>query len=344
MTLFLGYNYSENTSLTKVKPEHIVVTSGGGSALGALMRSICDERDSVLLVCPIWDGLGLYLLIHGNIEWINVTVPWLEIGPQRSLVEELERAYLNHPNPDRIKAVVFTNPNNPLGRCFAPSVLRECLAFCAEKALHCISDEVYALSSFSSSAPFPRFTSILSLLDDTLPATFASRVHVIWSASKDFGCNGLRLGCIISQANDTLRLGSGLTSYLEVSSLTTVMTIALLDSPHLPLLIAKSSERLTAAYNLLTRGFERLHIKFIPANYGLCVFFRLVDNCSSAKEETAAVHELAQLGLVVSQGQNYALGDGVWGWARIIFAYPPDVIQRALDVLEKFRRGRGGCI
>ena len=135
-----------------------------------------------------------------------MTVPCLENGPQRSLVEELERAYLNHQNPDRIKAVVFANPNNPLGRCYEPSVLRECLAFCAEKALHCISDEVYAMSSFSSSAPFLRFTSILSLLDNTLPATFASRVHAIWGASKDFGCNGLRLVSSVVVPQATFRL------------------------------------------------------------------------------------------------------------------------------------------
>jgi hypothetical protein len=116
------------------------------------------------------------------------------------IVEAITAAYHADLYPERIRAVVLTNPNNPLGRCYAPEVLRECLWFCHAHDLHFISDEVYALSAFRTDPGSPPFTSALSLLDgeagsDTsrVPPIMASRVHVVWSLSKDFGCSGVRL-------------------------------------------------------------------------------------------------------------------------------------------------------
>jgi aspartate/methionine/tyrosine aminotransferase len=114
------------------------------------------------------------------------------------IVDALRAAYRQDTYPDRIKAVVLTNPNNPLGRCYAPEVLRECLRFCHINNLHFISDEVYALSSFQEDPTSPPFVSVLSLLDSNgstsgAPSVMASRVHTVWSLSKDFGCSGIRL-------------------------------------------------------------------------------------------------------------------------------------------------------
>lgn len=108
-----------------------------------------------------------------------------------ALIDGLEHTIQQTTLP--VKALLLTNPHNPLGQCYTRELLEACLVFCQRHNIHFISDEVYALSTFSAvdgiSTPF---TSALSL-DIAAIATDPSRVHVIWSMSKDFGCNGLRL-------------------------------------------------------------------------------------------------------------------------------------------------------
>jgi aspartate/methionine/tyrosine aminotransferase len=90
----------------------------------------------------------------------------------------------------------MTNPQNPFGQCYTREVLQECLRFCQERGLHYISDEIFALSVFENpDAAGNPFVSALSLIDEGIDS---SRVHVVWSASKDFGCSGIRMVCKIS--------------------------------------------------------------------------------------------------------------------------------------------------
>lgn len=120
------------------------------------------------------------------------------------MVTALKKAYSTSAEPHRIKALVLTNPHNPFGQCYPPEVLRECLRFCQVHDLHFISDEVYALSTFHSRSVLPPFVSALSLIAND-PETDVeerhgrtempnpTRVHVVWSMSKDFGCSGIRM-------------------------------------------------------------------------------------------------------------------------------------------------------
>lgn len=130
-----------------------------------------------------------------------MTASTLAGSTQMDIVHALKNAYSTTAHPERIKGVVLTNPNNPLGKCYTRDVLREILQFCDVNGMHLISDEVYAMSRLQSVNCFQPFISALSLLDDDLSATLAAllpRVHVIWSMSKDFGCSGIRMVCLDS--------------------------------------------------------------------------------------------------------------------------------------------------
>ena len=135
---------------------------------------------------------------------MTVHTPTFEESMDFGMVAALKDAYNAAADSSRIRALVITNPNNPLGQCYPPEVMRECLQFCQAHDLHLISDEVYAISTFKSSSPLPPFVSTLSLLDNPVETDVEgrhfgkgrsdpSRVHVIWSMSKDFGCSGIRM-------------------------------------------------------------------------------------------------------------------------------------------------------
>jgi aspartate/methionine/tyrosine aminotransferase len=94
----------------------------------------------------------------------------------------------------KVKGVVLCNPHNPLGRCYTKKALEAISSFCETHDLHLISDEIYALSTYSSH-DIPHTVQFVSMLSLDLSALKVdpTRVHVIWSVSKDFGCSGLRL-------------------------------------------------------------------------------------------------------------------------------------------------------
>lgn len=108
-----------------------------------------------------------------------------------TLLETLTEAFDTSPYP--IRALVLTNPGNPLGQCYNADTLLRCARFCQDRELHLICDEIYALSYFAGSDSGE--TPFQSILGTDLRAIGCdlSRVHVVWSMSKDFGCSGLRL-------------------------------------------------------------------------------------------------------------------------------------------------------
>lgn len=121
-------------------------------------------------------------------------LPSLSDAFTEELAPALERAF--DKASCRIRAVIITNPHNPLGQRYPRSVLESCLDFCKKHDLHFISDEVYALTSFESlDVPDPvPFVSALALDVKGLGCDL-SKVHTVWSPSKDFGESGFRMVC-----------------------------------------------------------------------------------------------------------------------------------------------------
>lgn len=103
-----------------------------------------------------------------------------------------------------MRGILFCNPHNPHGHICPAEAIDQLVQYAQEADMHFVSDEVYALSAFgdagASSArckevfdsPTTQFVSVLSRDLDTLGVN-RSRIHVLYSFSKDFGCSGIRL-------------------------------------------------------------------------------------------------------------------------------------------------------
>jgi aspartate/methionine/tyrosine aminotransferase len=198
-----------------VQTAHIATAPGAASCLDALLYTICDPGDAVLVPAPYWskllhsrplsmclsrvilisyisDGFDFQFRVRASVTPLPVNCSSFARTFSLDLLVALDEAIENATSP--VKALVLTNPHNPFAQCYPRAVIEACLQFCERHDLHLISDEVYALSIFDSadSKGLPPFVSALSLEPASLDCA-PHRVHVIWSISKDFGSSGIRL-------------------------------------------------------------------------------------------------------------------------------------------------------
>ena len=254
-------------------------------------------------------------------------------------MEALENAYKASTCP--IKALIITNPHNPLGICYPKAVLESCLRFCSKNDIHFISDEVYALSVFSSpDLPNPKpFVSVLSINLEEIGID-KSRIHVVWSTSKDFGQSGFRMGCTVTQSNTELTLGLALAANTQISALSTICVTALLSSPQLASLVSLNAQRLAAAYTRLTACFKRHGIQYMPCNAGLFVFAKLALHATTWEEEAHMVSKLKEAGVLVSAGRGYHGPESEKGWMRVGFATEEDELEEAIRRVDGVLMGQ----
>lgn len=158
------------------------------------MSNLFDQKYA-LTTAVRTDGFDFQFRVRASVTPLVVNCPSFEETFSSALLPALENAVANATIP--VKALVFTNPHNPLAQCYPRTVLEDCLRFCEQQNLHFISDEVYAMSTIEpdmSSKGLPPFVSILSC-DAASIGCSPRRVHAIWSISKDFGSSGIRLVC-----------------------------------------------------------------------------------------------------------------------------------------------------
>jgi len=146
---------------------------------------------------------------------VAVSVPLQ--GPDYPLTREALESSYHHATTTsglNVRALIVTNPHNPLGVVYSEEELLIALQWCREKKIHLISDEIYALSLFSPNGTTTITTTATTNSTTTSTTTTRSRfismaalaqgdlgplVHVLWGFSKDFGVSGFRCGVLYTQ-------------------------------------------------------------------------------------------------------------------------------------------------
>ncbi|RYO97032.1 hypothetical protein DL765_011330 [Monosporascus sp. GIB2] len=302
-----------------ILPSHLSTAPGASGCIDALLYNICEAGDGVLLPGPYWNGFDFGIRVRSAVNPIIVPLPSLGANfCEDRLLPALEEAYASATCP--VRAMMITNPHNPLAVCYPEAVLEQCLRFCKKHRIHFISDEVYALSRFPCPDlvnPTP-FVSVLSLDLDKIGAD-KSRVH---------------MGCAVTQFNENMAVGLALAANTQISALSTIFVTNLLTSPKLPSLITLNAERLSAAYSALTSFFKANGVPYIPCNAGLYVFAKLAPWAETWEDEASVVSALEDAGVLVSAGRAYHLPENEKGWMRVGFAVPSSELDEAIRRIQ----------
>lgn len=173
--------------------DQIVVHPGGTNAIFTTLSCFLNEGDDIVIPSPMYVGYqGLLGAIGANV----IDVP-LDTSNNFSLdLERVKSAFT-----ENTKVLFLNTPGNPAGNMISEQQLRELAAFCLEREVWIVCDEVYSMITFAQ-----RHVSLLSA------AQTLDNVVVIDALSKSHAMTGWRMGWTVSSeatAKRILDFGSG---------------------------------------------------------------------------------------------------------------------------------------
>jgi aspartate/methionine/tyrosine aminotransferase len=272
---FLNHFFSP---FAPVHASHISVSSGVTGSIERCAFELGDPGDAFLLGRPYYGAFPSEVDDRAGIQIIPVS---FEDSDPMGLgaVSAYESALLEtRSRSQRVRALLLCSPHNPLGRCYSKEVLVALMRMCQKYSIHMVVDEIYALSVYDNPAhpDAAPFTSALAI--DPTGIIDPGLVHVLWGLSKDFGSNGLRIGCVVSQSNPALlsAIDAHAPYRYPAAFLDYVACLILEDEDFLTGYVAENRRRLANNFAVVTSFLKEHEIPFDDrTNAGLFVWANL---------------------------------------------------------------------
>ncbi|KAI0116518.1 pyridoxal phosphate-dependent transferase [Nemania sp. FL0031] len=356
-----NYISSEFQARKTITADNIFITPGVASAIDALTWSICNEGEGILVPRPFYNGFNFDTLNRSNAKLVGIAYAHVEgyhgiddlFSPDINKVA-LETALQKAKEAGiTIRALLISNPHNPLGRCYPPKTLIEFASFCERHQLHLISDEIYAKSVFANTT-MPKetpFSSILSLnLENVINP---SLLHVLYGASKDFCANGLRLGLVCTGNEGILGAMSSISMFSwSPHVIQDVWASMLEDKEWIEEFMRKKTDSMVEQHRIIASFLREHNINYYESNAGLFVWVdlrRLVKSLAESQAllssatpnslpaesdyEQVVVTACGNNGVMIAPGNIY--GSEEPGWFRITFTVGEGALKEGL---ERFRK------
>jgi len=305
-------------------PSQIAVLAGAGTVLEDVFYALGDPGDAVLVPTPSYAGFWMDLETRAGLEIVPVNTS--SDDGFRLTTDRLDAALAGSSRP--VKALLFTNPDNPLGRVASAQDVDRVLGWAEAHDLHVVFDEIYALSVFGSTP----FTSVAMRRP-----SLGERVHIVWAFSKDFGASGLRCGLVVSENEALLRAVDGQAYWGAVSGHTQwALGQMIADAAWVDRYCEELRTRLGATYARVAEALTNARIPFVRADGGIFVVLDLRSFLSAGTFE--AEHEL-WLGILERTQVNLTPGAACRiaepGFARLCYAGQPEA--KVLEAIDRLR-------
>ena len=298
-----------------VGPEGVVATAGAVDALATTFLTVVDPGEEVVLPSPDWPNYEPAIREAGGEP---VRVPRSPADGFALDVDGVVEAI-----GAETAAVLLCRPDNPTGRVFDESAVREIARVAAAHDAYVIADEVYERLLYEGSR-----RSIVEIADDP------SWVVSINSASKSYAMTGWRLGWLaaphdVAEAATTLKQGLS----LHPSTLAQHGALAAITGPQAEFeaMVEAYAERRDAVVDRIA-GIPGVSC---PRPEG--AFYAFVDVSGLSGSSTdVAVRLLDEYGVSATPGE--AFGPAGEGHLRFSYANSLERLETGLDRFERLVR------
>ncbi|MSP68205.1 MAG: aminotransferase class I/II-fold pyridoxal phosphate-dependent enzyme [Alphaproteobacteria bacterium] len=291
--------------------ERITVTASGMNAIMVAMQCLMEPGDNLVIPAPLWPNVGEAARIMGA----DLRRVPLELTAEGWRLD-LDRLFAACNRATR--AIAINAPGNPTGWMVTPAEQQAILAFCRQRGIWLIADEVYGRIVYQGTAA-PSFASLVEEED---------RVLVLNSFSKAWCMTGWRLGWVVAP-NSLGQVLDKMNEYNVASAATMVQHAGVAAVTEGEGFVAESVARYRANRDLACEALaacERVH--FARPEGAFYLFFR-VDGMDDSRAAAHRLLDTAKVGLA----PGTAFGPEGRGWLRLCFAVREATLRAALDRL-----------
>ncbi|MGL6162299.1 pyridoxal phosphate-dependent aminotransferase [Microbulbifer sp.] len=161
-------------------PDDVVVFPGGTNAIYSVLACMLNPGEEIVIPEPMYIG---YVPICDSLRLKVKPVPCPAETNFAFDVAAIERAI-----GENTRAVMINTPGNPTGAMATPEQLRELAAYCRERNIWLVCDEMYSMITFAR-----RHTSLRTA------AEHLDNIVVIDGLSKSHAMSGWRLGWAVAR-------------------------------------------------------------------------------------------------------------------------------------------------
>ncbi|KIN61302.1 Aspartate aminotransferase [Sulfitobacter noctilucae] len=299
----------------ETKPENVMITPGGQSALFASHIAACDPGDRALYIDPF------YATYPGTIrgagaEPVCVQAHAADAFQPRSA--DIAAA------AEGAKSLLINTPNNPTGIVYSRATLDGIAEVCKDHDLWLISDEVYDTQVWEGEHLSPR----------ALP-DMAERTLVVGSMSKSHAMTGSRIGWIVGpepMIDDLINLATH-TTYGVPGFIQDAALFALRQGDAFEAEIAEPfRRRLALAYKVLA---GQNAVSAVPAQGAMYLMLDIRSTGMSGEEFALALLDAHHI--AVMPGESF--GQAAAGHLRVAMTVDDAAFEAAVKTLCDFAAG-----
>jgi aminotransferase len=294
----------------------ILVTNGVSEGMDLAFRATINPGDKILIPDP---GFVCYESLIRLTDGITIPYHPLKIFSKDPAHSEETLASIAQKNPD-IKGLVLNFPGNPLGNVFSEGIQLSIQKLAEKNDWLVYSDEIYDNLSFSQ-----KHQSFLNMKNTK------ERTIYFNGLSKSTSMTGFRIGWACGPSN-IIQAMNHIHAYSAMCSNSTAQ-IAAVEALRRG---DTEREKMKTAFNerrkYCTQRLEKISIPFYPPQ-GAFYFF-LDIRSTNLSDKDFCERCLAEEKLAVVPGS--AFGENGRGFVRITYAESQEILEKALDRLERF--------
>jgi aspartate/methionine/tyrosine aminotransferase len=301
-------DYYRHTAAVDIDPTRIIITAGASGAFLLAFLACFDAGQRVAVTTP---GYPAYRnILHAlNVEPVTVRIDSnkrYEITPEK--LAEIED----------LNGLVVASPANPTGSMISDETMRRLVAYCVDRGVRFISDEIYHGITYERSA-----TTALKFSDDVI---------AINSFSKYFSMTGWRLGWMVAPQNLMRSIETVAQNlFISPNSLSQIAALASFDD------LSELDDHVTTyaknrAY--LLHELPRLGFRDIAPPDGAFYLYADIQGFSNDSVEFCK-KVLRETGVAMTPGVDFDPEEGKRA-VRISFAGPYGDMREAVQRLRSF--------
>jgi aspartate/methionine/tyrosine aminotransferase len=300
----------------QVKPEEVLVTSGGTQALFSTFYALLNPGDELIIPDPGFLVYGSQVILAGGDP---VFLPIREKNNFQIDPDELRKLITA-----KTRAILLNSPSNPTGMVIKREVLEEIAQIAKKHKLFIISDELYEDILFDGR----KHLSIASFPD------MKERTISIFGFSKSYAMTGWRIAyitCPESLVKEMIKIQQN-TAVCPNS----VTQRAVLYGLQNPKETKVSIEKMRAAYqerrDVIMKGFKEIEGFECLSPEGAFYAFPNITRTGKNSEELS-MYLLDKCGVVTVPGN--AFGQYGEGYLRFSFATSVDMIEKGIEKIKE---------